>query len=83
MGRPSSEGSTLTDISLPDSIFSSNVSETASHITEPPRISIEGWVSQSKGEGTGDIPDVTFEPVINDIRKLKHLPAPPLHLGDT
>ena len=34
MGRPPSEGSTLTDISLPDSLFSSNVSEAASPITQ-------------------------------------------------
>jgi len=76
IGRPSSEDSTLTDISLPDSIFSSNVSETATHITEPSRISIEGWVSESKGEGTGGTPDVTFEPVINDTHPISRPSTP-------
>ena len=77
MGRPLSEGSTLTDISLPDSLFSSNVSEAASNITEPPRVSIDVLVAELKDGGAGAAPqDIASGPTVDDTRKLKHPPTP-------
>ena len=81
MGRSPSEGSTLTDISLPDSPFSSNVSMAANNITEPPRVSIDGLVAELKDGSAGAALDITSGLTVDDTRKSKH--PPPLHLGDT
>jgi len=75
MGRRSpSQDSTLTDSSLPDSLFS-KLSEAESHITEPPVTSTDALapVSCSKGESTDALSDILFSPALNPpIRELKH-----------
>jgi hypothetical protein len=87
MERPPSLDSTLTDTSLPDSLFSklSEASEAESHITGTPLKSIDALVrvSCSKGESTDALPDILFSPVLDHIRELKHPLAPPFHPGDT
>ena len=86
MKRPPSQESTLTDTSLPDSLFSklSEASEAESHITEPPRTSadVPARASCSKGESTDALPDIFFSPALDRIRELKHPLAPLLRPGD-
>lgn len=84
MERPPSQGSTHTETSLPDSLFS-KLSETGTHITESPRTSTEalGRDSFSKDESSAIIPDISLSPASGRVRELRHPPALPLHLGDT
>ena len=82
MELPPGESSPLTDASFPDPLFPSKVSETASHIIEPPMISIGGRVGKSKDRSTGATLDVMFGPMMDDARKLEHPPAPLLYIGD-
>lgn len=86
MGRPSSQDSTLTDTSLPDSLFSnlSGSSVAGSYITELLRTSTDALPLASclKGESVDALPDILFGPAWDPIRELKHPPAPPSHLCD-
>ena len=85
MKRPPSQESTLTNTSLPDSLFTklSEASEAESNITEPPRTSADvlAWANCSKGESTDALPDIFFSPALDRIRELKHPLAPLLHPG--
>ena len=73
MECPPSHGSTLTDTSLPDRLFSkpSEASETRGHVTEPP------WTS------AGALPDILFSPASGHVRELKPPPALLSHLRDS
>lgn len=75
MARRPSQGSTTTDISLPDSLFSklSGGSETESSINEPARTSGDALArgSQLKGGGMDSIPDSVSSPASDHVRELK------------
>ena len=77
MDRYPSQGSTLTDASVPDSLFS-RLSEAESFNTEPPQMSTDAspWGSHPKAA----LADILSRPVPDPIRKLKH---PSLHLPNS
>ena len=76
MERPPSQESTLTDVSLSDSLFSklSENSEAESHVVE---------LLPTKAESAGALPDTPFSPVLDHVRELKRPPAPLLYPRDT
>ena len=73
MDRSPSEGSTLTNASMHDSLFS-KLSEAESSITEPAQTSTEALASgvYSKGGSADALPDILFGPASDPARELKH-----------
>jgi len=75
MDRPPSQGSTLTDTSTRDSLFS-KLSGAESSVTELAQTSTEALAqaSHSKDGKTDDFPDSFFSRVPDHVRELKHSP---------
>ena len=84
MDRPPSQGSTLTDTSAHDSLFS-KLSEAESSITEPDRTSIDALASDShsKGESTDTLPDILSGLTSDPACKLRYLSGIAPRLSDT